>query len=160
MAGALTPSTVPVLYEPTEADVQSWVDFGNAAWTDYGTDTTILTATTTNPTKGNSTWAARYVQYNRTVHMALQYVIGSTFSAGSGTYRFLLPVEASPINPSIGAVMINEAGVTSRAGMAVTISTTHFEIYWDQGGPASSAGLSTSWTNGDYIRMSLTYQAQ
>ena len=159
MAGALTPTEVSVLYEPTAADIQSWIDFGNAEWTDYGTDTTILTATTSNPTKGNSTWVARYVQYNRTVHMTLQYSVGSTFSAGSGTYVFLLPVAANTTAPIVGSVFINEVGVSVRVGAAVTFGSTGLNVYWDGGGPVSSSGLSTSWTNGDYVKISLTYQA-
>lgn len=158
MAGALTPTTVSVLYEPTEADVQSWVNFGNAAWTDYGTDTTILTATTTNPTKGNSTWVARYVQYNRTVHMAMQYVIGSTFSAGSGSYIIQLPVAADTTAPVVGSVLINEAGVAIRVGAVTTVTSTGLYLFFD-GGQATSSGLSTSWTTGDYWKASLTYQA-
>lgn len=61
-----------------------------AAWSTY---TLTITATTTNPTQGNSVYSARYRMLNdHTVNVVLRVNFGTTFVAGSGTYSLSLPV--------------------------------------------------------------------
>jgi len=68
-------------------------DFGRAfadAWTSY---TPTLTASTTNPT--NWTQTGYYMQAGKLVHVKVQLAAGASMTAGSGTYRIALPVNAN-----------------------------------------------------------------
>jgi hypothetical protein len=68
----------------TAAHLNGW---GNAI-----SYTPALTASTTNPTLGNSTVTGNYVRYDQLYIVHVTLTIGSTFSVGSGTYYLSLPV--------------------------------------------------------------------
>lgn len=68
----------------TAAHLNSW---GNAV-----SYTPALTASTTNPTLGNSTITGYYVRYDNLYLVQISLVIGNTFVVGSGTYYLSLPV--------------------------------------------------------------------
>lgn len=136
----------------------------NAAFgieTDYSASLTI-TASTTNPTKGNSVYSATYRQIGGLVYLAFGITIGSTFAAGTGTYRFSLPVVAASLARSTGAVWINETGVALRVGTVKLQSATQAEIYLSNltGAALGSTGPSAAgWTTNDGVLASLWYEA-
>lgn len=67
---------------------------GSSGWQDW---TPTLTATSTNPTMGNSERLGRYVvRGDGTVSFSAKITIGSTFSVGDGMYMLPLPVPANP----------------------------------------------------------------
>ncbi|WP_345301187.1 hypothetical protein, partial [Dactylosporangium matsuzakiense] len=140
-----------------------------APWVAYGTSGTILQAATTNPTLGaGTTWSAHYRRQSAVstmVTVRMQFTIGSGFNAGSGSYRFLLPFQASAnaIAGGCGSWYINDSGTQFRTG-TVTINSLgiYCELVFDgqTGGPISSAGPGTAWATGDNIRIQLDYEPQ
>lgn len=128
-------------------------------WTSYGTWATLITAATTNPTQGSSTVAA---QYRRAAdadicfyEINLAIDTGGGFNAGSGAYRFLLPFTASTSEQGAHHITINESGVALRSGGTNYVDTTHVEGWYSgAGGAIGSSGLSTSWTTGDWAKIS------
>jgi hypothetical protein len=131
------------------------------AWTDYSA-TFAITAVTTNPTKGNSTYAAEWVQIGKTVFFAFAVTIGSTYSAGSGAYRFSIPVAASTAAQSrcAGVVFIQDSGSGFYCDVARGLNSTNIEIFQQGIGTAlGSAGPGTAWATNDQIFALLCYQA-
>jgi hypothetical protein len=95
--------TAPVLGDltyrvdaPVGAEYEKW---NGSAWeVMYGiwrSYTPALTATTTNPTQGNSTYAGGFTLIGKTIHYRFLLTIGSTFSVGSGAYVVSLPATAA-----------------------------------------------------------------
>lgn len=130
--------------------------------------TPTITAPTTSPTLGNSTLTGFYKQIGKIVHANVQLTIGSTFSAGSGAYRFALPVAANTTNiplttnfmlsGTILDISASETGILT--GAKLITSTTHEII----GGKASSfgtinGGFPFTWATGDIISFGITYEA-
>lgn len=129
-------------------------------WIDYSS-TFTLTATTTNPTRGNSTYAARYhyPSSGDLIHVQIRIDIGSTFSAGSGVYRFLLPTSANTNDTSIGAGYILDTGTANRSVIVRRETTTQVSIYLNGALTAiTDAGSGTAWATGDIIQFAFTYQ--
>jgi hypothetical protein len=126
-------------------------------WTDYS-GTFALTATTTNPTLGNSTVVARYRRSTGADVMDVQIgiIIGSTFSAGSGSYRWSLPFAVQSFDLISCHGTITESGTALRVGGTHVNNSTTFYAWYD--GPLvqiGSAGLSTAWTTGDEMNFTL-----
>jgi hypothetical protein len=134
-------------------------------WVSYGTSTTVLTASTTNPTMGNSTFTADYrraADNSDLVIARMTITIGSSFSAGSGNYRFLLPTNASTKsqNASVGTFWINDFGTAFRVGSALIGGATYVELHPHNGtgGPYGSGGPGTAWASGDVIKWQIEYE--
>jgi len=131
-----------------------------AAWTNYSSSL-VLTATTTNPTKGPSTYLAHYIQMGKVVHYYFSITIAGGFSSGSGSYRFSLPVTANASLIGLGPAWVNDSGTALRVGTTNLIDTTHAEIYLSNitAGPLGDGGPGTVWAVGDIIKGSITYEA-
>jgi hypothetical protein len=131
-------------------------------WTDYS-GTFTLTATTTNPTKGNSTYLARYRRPDGSdkVDVEIYILIGSTFAAGSGLYRFLLPVAASAnaILSAVGAVYVADVGTAGRTAVARILDATHVECLRNGDASVFTNTLPQTWATGDIIQISISYEA-
>lgn len=141
----------------------AWIAVGSyGAMTDYSASLT-LTAATTNPTKGNSTYAAKYTQIGKLVYYTARIAIGSTFAAGSGSYRLSLPVTAASASASqdLGSVLVTDSGTAALVGTCLLQSTTTLEVWIANitGGALSSTGPGTAWANGDVIQVSIRYEA-
>jgi hypothetical protein len=136
----------------------------NAAFgveTDYSSSLTI-TASTTNPTKGDSVYSATYRQMGKLVYYAVGITIGSTWAAGSGTYRFSLPVTAAGLARNVGSVWVNESGVALRVGSCKLQSATNAEVYLSNltGAALGSSGPSAAgWSTNDGVLFELWYEA-
>lgn len=102
------------------------------AWVTW---TPTLTASTTNPTLGNSTLTGTYSKMGRLVVGTITLVTGTTFVRGSGTYRLTLPFAvptgnrvcgsgyASGDNDFLTFSFVTPTGVTTYAQMyALSIS--------------------------------------
>jgi len=169
---------MPVLaagHEPTAAEFKQITDqidsLTSASWTDYS-GTFALYATTTNPTKGNSTYQARYRRPagSNFIHARMRIDIGSTFSAGSGTYCFRLPVTASAnaISMDIGIFRIFDSGTAHRNGGVIigefnpagVAAADVCNIVLNGGtAPLTSSGSGTAWASGDIIVLNIMYEA-
>lgn len=131
-------------------------------WTSYGTLGTILTATVTPPTMGNSTLNfASYILLNaKTCKAQGKFTLGSTFSAGSGTYRVLLPFNAdtSRLDACVGNCLINDSGTALRGCTARLATATTFDIVVDSSNlMVNNGGSGTAWAAGDWISWDVTY---
>ncbi len=132
-------------------------------WVDYAASL-ALTATTTNPTKGNSTYEAYYWAPTNAdiVIYRGRIVIGSTFSAGSGLYRISLPVTAAAVSvgndPDILWVLDN--GTNIRVGATNILTSTTLEMHLDSagGGLSNTGPAGAGWATGDEIRWKILYQ--
>lgn len=141
-----------------------------SGWTDYtttapsGGQAFTLSAVTTPPTQGNSTYLARYRRASGgdLVHMEFRILIGSTFSTGSGVYRFLVPFNASAnaILCTVGSGYIFDAGNVNRVGVLRFEAAGY--VNWYNATPAANAidqsGHGTAWATGDIIAGSITYE--
>jgi hypothetical protein len=128
------------------------------SWTDFSASFTI-TASVTPPTKGNSTYTAAYVQVGKTVDYTFSVTVGSTFVAGSGDYRFLLPVTAV-MGSCIGVVRILDSGTSYYVAALTMQNSTHLEAVKDGSATlVGSAGPGTAWATGDIIRGQIRYEA-
>ena len=73
----------------------------DGGWLDWSP---LLLSTGTNPTMGNTVINGRYRVQGKTVQMTAQFVIGSTFSPGTGAYMITLPV--MPATTEIGFLQV------------------------------------------------------
>jgi len=126
------------------------------AWTIYSP---VLTATT-NPTLGNSTLTGSYMVIGNTVHFRFRLTIGSTFSAGSGTYQFTLPLPTSAnvtVNDTAGTGAVNDT--LRRPVIATVLDTTHvILVRCATEAVITNAGVGAAFATGNTITVSGTYE--
>lgn len=141
-------------------------DAGTAVWVDYS-GTFTLTASSVNPTKGNSTYTAEYLRvHENLVQVRINLLIGSTFVAGTGNYRFLLPVAAAAgaVAKYGGTVHIEDSGTGYRQGLVVPVdgTTTYFLCTYMSAASVASllgaAGTGTAWLTNDKIVINMQYE--
>lgn len=129
----------------------------------YGSDTTSLTATGSNPSKGDSSYAMEYLRAvdSPLIVARFKFVIGSTFGPGEGLYRFLLPAAASAgsISCAAGVARVVDNGVTIRVGAVLVVDATHCSITLDGfGDELGSDGPGTGWAGSDQIIGQILYE--
>lgn len=144
-------------------DLQTLADVASAltgVWTDWSSSFTI-TGSSSNPTKGNSTYTAKYVRLGKLVIFKFKVVIGSSFSAGSGTYGFAVPIAANTDQLSVGSVWVNDSG-TAILGGVCTFDSNVFGanafLQNNTGGALGSGGPGTAWATNDRVMGSLIYE--
>lgn len=136
-------------------------------WTSY---TPVLTAATTNPTIGNGSIIGRYYTVGRTVFFAMEFVFGSTSTAGSGAWSFSLvpgrnvgnnagtPVFVASCNGSVAGNRFHADGT-----LAPTASTFQMFAPTATGNCAltnvSQTVMGGAWANGNFIRVTGMYEA-
>jgi hypothetical protein len=128
-------------------------------WTsECGSYTPTPRATTTDPTLGNGTLMGSYCKRGPFCKVQIYFVLGSTSSAGSGTWYFPLPFAANPLAPgaTVGVAKITNAGVANYVGMAYIDSSGYIRVAIDAGGDVAATnpfGFGTS----DYIVIDIEY---
>jgi hypothetical protein len=129
------------------------------AWTDWSASLTI-TASPTPPTKGDSTYSARYARLSKLVIFQFKVTIGSTFVAGSGTYIFGIPYPAHAADEQVGAAYMLDSGTANRIGVCAIVGTGGLSVFRDGLATAlSDTGPGTAWAAGDQVRCSIIYEA-
>ena len=138
------------------------------AWTGY---TPVLTAATTNPTIGNGSIIGRYKQYGKTIHFAIEFVFGSTSTAGSGAWSISLPPSLPVTNASGTPVFVancngSVGGFRFHADATLAPTATTFQMF----APTSNTQVAlttvqqtvmgNAWANGNFIRITGTYETQ
>lgn len=122
----------------------------------------VLGAATTPPTKGNSVYTAEYKDIDGWVDYEFSINIGTTFSPGSGNYRFPVPIAARANCMAVGKVLVLDTGSAYRVGSAVFQSTTaYLTILLEAlGGFAlSNTGPAAGgWAPGDLLQCSIRYR--
>lgn len=162
----MTDFTIPagsrLLAEDLKAATDQITSNQAPGWTDYSASF-ALTAVTTNPTKGNSTYSARYRRSSGgdIIFYEGKLTIGSTFSAGSGVYRFSVPVNASAtaIANVVGQAYIFDSGTANRQGTIKFEAAGYFNIYLhDSSAAITHTGSGTAWATNDTISWSIYYE--
>lgn len=129
-------------------------------WTDFSSSFTI-TASTTAPTKGAGTvYTARYNRAAKIVDYEFEITIGAGFSAGSGGYRFLLPVAAQTApGMCVGLLRVFDSGTAYYLASLTLQDSTHVEAILTGGSNVlGSAGPGTAWATGDVLRGQIRYE--
>jgi len=141
-------------------------DFGRAfadAWTAY---TPTLTASTTSPT--NWTQTGYYMQAGKLVICRFLLTAGGSMTAGSGTYRVALPVNASTTlgeAPGPNSTMCVDSSASLRFTPSIVIpNTAYLEFRYQATWPTGSATAVTNsapwtWAASDTIAGALIYEA-
>lgn len=139
-------------------DIDTSVGTGLLAWTSY---TPTLTASTTNPTIGNSVWDAAYCKIGKTVHVRIKLTLGSTFSAGSGAYIFSLPVtpKSSTEYAAAGIYVDTSASNVWRIVGRLVGSTINRSYYADGGASILTNAAPVIPANTDIYIYTFTYEA-
>lgn len=138
-------------------------------WTDYtttapsGGQAFTLSAVTTPPTQGNSTYSARFRRPTGSdlCFVEIYILIGSTFSAGNGVYRFLLPFNASAasILAGTGTGYILDTGTANRTGVTRCEAAGYVNWYLNGSSAAiTNTGSGTAWATGDIIALTHVYE--
>jgi hypothetical protein len=152
--------TDPTVGKPVAAwftDVTNGVNAANTEDVDYSASF-VITATTTNPTKGASTYVAKYQRLaSGFVHVEFCVTIGAGYGAGSGYYLFSLPPGFTATTPGgPGGVYVLDSGTTPRyGGTLILYSSTQM---WGGFGTSPIAHNSPqTWATGDEIRGSMLF---
>jgi len=125
------------------------------AWTSYS-GTFTLTASSVNPSLGNSVVTARYRDLGKTADIDITIVIGSTFTAGTGDYRFSIPVTMRALNQGAGGCYVLDLGTAHKGGITpVGFSTTSLIAALPSGSTVIGHNQPQVWAAGDEIRMSV-----
>lgn len=124
------------------------------AWTSYS-GTFALTASSVNPSLGNSTVIARSRTLGKTIDIDIEITIGSTFTAGTGDYRFSIPATLRSAIQGAGACYVLDTGSAHRGGGTVfPQSTTTLQVANPTGSNLIGAAAPQVWATGDAIILS------
>jgi hypothetical protein len=131
-------------------------------WTDYSSSW-VLDALSVTPTKGNSTYSAYYRRPSGSDAIDFEFyvLIGSTFSAGSGVYRFPVPFNASAgsILRTTGSAYIFDNGTANRTGALRFEAAGYFNLFINAAASAiTHTGSGTAWATGDIIAGTIRYE--
>lgn len=132
-------------------------------WTDYSA-AFVLAASGSAPTKGATTYFARYrrVPDADSVFVQIKVTIGAGFAPGSGNFWFplpaSLPVSGGAASGFLGPVYILDAGTRHYTAIARPVSTTHLEVYRDDNASGIGSGVPVVWATGDIIDICFEYQ--
>lgn len=132
------------------------------AWTAY---TPTLTASTTNPT--NWTQTGYYQIIGKTVFCKFELTATASVTAGSGTYRVALPINANmTMNSwSAGSVVAFDTSASAVTHPRISIDNAAYVTFWypttwpATGNQAVTNTTPFAWASGDKIVGSLTYEA-
>lgn len=137
--------------------IDASVGTGLLAWTSY---TPTLTATTTNPTIGNSVWDAAYCKIGKTVHVRIKLTLGSTFAVGSGAYVFSLPIAPKSGTEYPVSCVYVDASLSNVYRVTALISSGQINrsYYADGGGAVLGAAAPVVPANTDVYRYAFSYE--
>lgn len=151
------------LHKPTAAElaqITNQIDsLTDPNWVDYSASF-VFSATVTPPTKGNSVYNAHYRRPAGADWCIVRVfiAIGSTFSAGSGTYSWSLPFTASSAwGGSIGALYVFDSGVAPRGGGIVKLESTT-TMTGVMGTSAITHNSPNTWGTSDEIKFTVVYE--
>lgn len=138
-------------------------ELADSAWTSYGSAGTIVTAVTTSPTLGTSTWSAAYLATTDLVIVRFSITINTTapWNAGSGAYLILLPFAASTgsISGSVGSAWMDDFGTAPRIGAVYAASSTTVSVWRDSTSAAiGSGGPGSAWATNDKLALTYAYE--
>ena len=131
------------------------------AWTSY---TPTLTASTTNPT--NWTQTGYYARVGKLVIAKGTLTAGGAMTAGSGTYRIALPVNAQT---ALGNAVLegstylydNSTGNAYSIAVPYAANTAYIQLVYGTGGTVATVAHNAPWTwaASDSIQFAFSYEA-
>ena len=131
------------------------------AWTAY---TPTLTASTTNPT--NWTQTGYYARVGKLVIAKGTLTAGGAMTAGSGTYRIALPVNAQT---ALGNAVLegstylydNSTGNAYSIAVPYAANTAYIQLVYGTGGTGGTVAHNAPWTwaASDSIQFAFSYEA-
>ena len=131
------------------------------AWTSY---TPTLTASTTNPT--NWTQTGYYARVGKLVIAKGTLTAGGAMTAGSGTYRIALPVNAQT---ALGNAVLegstylydNSTGNAYSIAVPYAANTAYIQLVYGTGGTGGTVAHNAPWTwaASDSIQFAFSYEA-
>lgn len=128
-----------------------------AAWVSY---TPTWGATTTNPTLGTTTVAGNWRQIGKTVDARIQIAVGSSFTAGAGTYTFSLPTAALVSGgPVLATCAFFDSSASIRYMRLGYLSGASNVVFMDTAGAFLSATVPVAPAAGDTFNISIRYEA-
>ncbi len=151
--------------KPVTDAINEFDTYINGSWVSYATPT-LLQASVSNPTQGNSIYQAEYFRSGaRWINVRFRIQIGSTFTAGSGNYRIMLPFAASAgsSNSMVGAMWVNDSGLSLRTGLVTLDGQTAYATLWYNNAAASivvltNTGPGSAWATNDAIVGNFGYE--
>ncbi|MEV0396720.1 hypothetical protein [Polymorphospora rubra] len=130
-------------------------------WTDYGTPTTIWTASGSNPTIGNGSIVARYQLLggaaSKTCAFRIKINPGSTTTFGRGTYSFLLPFDIAD-EQTASAIFRDNSAATQFGGSAWLQSARTIHSVALSSGTLWSPTVPAPWSQNDRAEISGIYE--
>lgn len=134
---------------------------GAVAESEWTTWTPSIFASTTNPTVGNGTLTGRYKHVGRRVYFTLNFVFGSTSTAGSGAWGFTLPVTPDEALDQVVAARILDAGTDNKLALGIidNVSGRIENIVYEGGNVVTHDAAPITWAAGDAIEISGVYEA-
>ena len=134
------------------------------AWTTY---TPTWTAETANPAIGNGTLTGKYEKIGRKIEFKIRLIFGSTTTAGTGSWRFTLPVnaESTTFLPNLTILVEDYSASVTYGGNAALLSVGVIvpTCYYVSGTEVRRSSITGTypftWTTSDYILVSGTYES-
>jgi hypothetical protein len=140
----LTAEQLNILSQDIEA-LHEGTGFGTGSGWAWTSSVPTITGSTTDPTLGDSTVTGWYRRTGRELKYHIRVVVGSGFSAGSGAWRFSVPV-ALAAHSGVYAVTasgyvtdVSPAEVALISGVEV-IDSTQIEVYAGKAGGFGGLG--------------------
>lgn len=127
------------------------------AWTSYGTPDLQWTASTTNPSLGNGSISAKYLDLGGIVIYAGTLTIGSTTTLGTGEWRMSVPVTATSTVAGGGGSIIDASTSTNDRSLGVGFFDTSTIRFFTSSGLASST-VPITWASGDTLTWLAIYE--
>ena len=144
-------------------NIDTSVGKGLLAWQTY--TPTLSGGTTPAWSNGNGTYDAKYCQIGKTVHVSINFTLGSTSTKGNSSPTFTLPsgLPARALNTAIFPVKFTRSA-TYYGFAIIDSSTSSVRVYvWNAASTYLNADLVTStvpgtWATGDNITFEITYE--
>lgn len=126
----------------------------NGPWASY---TPTLASSGTLPTLGNSTLAARYRVWGTTVDVTISLQVGSTFSAGTGTYEFSFPpaITALAHRRTIGSIYVFDSSASAHYSGVAFLKSSGNAIQAVLNTSLLAATVPITWATSDEIRVGM-----
>lgn len=140
-------------------DDGTWAAPSSPAWAAFSPE---WTADVTNPVINDGILTGRYVRIGNTVHGSIRMYAGSSTTFGSGGWSFSLPATAAAGNfLGVGMASITDASPFNIYSAMVRLnSTTTIQLATTASPTAQVAAAAPfTWTSGDDIGLTFTYEA-
>jgi len=130
-----------------------------AVWESY---TPTWTGSTSNPSVGAGFIEGRYCRIQTLIIVSGHIIPGAGWSAGSGTYRVSLPINARATNAPIGFAGLLDASASyvGYTGIATRVSATTVEFRIGNGASAWSPSVPIPLTQSDQMKFTLIYEQE